>query len=130
MSAPPRVMVVDDNAMNVVLAQTVLEADGLSVAAAANAAEALALLGRFAPDLLLMDIQLPGMDGLALARQLKADPATRHIVIVAFTAFAMRGDEERMRSAGCDGYISKPINVHLFAAQVRACLEAARQAGG
>ncbi len=130
MSATPRVLVVDDNAMNLVLAQTVLEADGLTVAAAANATEALAMLARFAPDLILMDIQLPGLDGLALTRLLKADPATRHIVVVAFTAFAMRGDEERMRSAGCDGYISKPIDVHRLAAQVRACLEAARQAGG
>ena len=130
MSAAPRVLVVDDNAMNVMLAQTVLEAAGLTVASAANAVEALAVMAGFAPDLILMDIQLPGMDGLALTRQLKAEPATRHIVVVAFTAFAMRGDEGRMRIAGCDGYISKPIEVNLLASQVLACLEAARRGGG
>ena len=69
-----------------------------------------------------MDIQMPGMDGLELTQLLKADPATQHIVIVAFTAFAMRGDEEKMRAAGCDGYLSKPIDVKKFGAQIRACL--------
>ena len=71
---------------------------------------------------------MPGVDGLVLTRQLKADPATRHIVIVAFTAYAMKGDEARMIAAGCDGYISKPIDVATFAQQVRAFLPAARRA--
>lgn len=66
-----------------------------------------------------MDIQLPGVDGLALTRQIKAEPSTQHIVIVAFTAFAMRGDEEKMRAAGCDGYIFKPIDVNKFAAEIQ-----------
>ena len=70
-----------------------------------------------------MDIQLPGVDGLELTRRIKAEPSTRHIVVVAFTAFAMRGDEAKMRAAGCDGYVSKPIDVNRFAAQVRACLQ-------
>ncbi|MBT9488680.1 MAG: response regulator [Rubrivivax sp.] len=118
----PRVLIVDDNAMNIALAQTVLLADGFEVAVAADAAAALQQVAAFQPDLILMDIQMPGMDGLDLTRALKADPATRPIRIVAFTAFAMRGDEARMRAAGCDAYLSKPIEVRRFGAQVRACL--------
>jgi len=118
----PRVLVVDDNAMNLALASFVLDADGFEVETAADATEALARLGPFQPALVLMDVQMPGMDGLALTRQLKADPATRHLVVVAFTAYAMKGDEARMRAAGCDGYLSKPIDVKRFAAQVRGFL--------
>jgi len=125
----PRVMIVDDNAMNVAIARVVLEADGFIVETAADAIEAQERVRSFGPDLILMDVQMPGMDGLALTRLLKADPAARHIVVVAFTAFAMQGDEAKMRAAGCDGYLSKPIDVKRFGAQVRACLEAARPAG-
>ena len=71
-----------------------------------------------------MDIQMPGMDGIELTRHLKADPLQQHILIVAFTAYAMQGDEAKMRAAGCDGYLSKPINVHTFAASIRALLGA------
>ena len=71
-----------------------------------------------------MDIQLPGVDGLELTRRLKAEPSTRQIVIVAFTSFAMQGDEEKIRAAGCNGYISTPIDVNSFAAQVRSLLPA------
>ena len=74
--------------------------------------------------LVLMDIQLPGMDGLALTHRIKADPALRHIVVVAFTAYAMRGDELRFLAAGCDGYLAKPIDVMSFAARVRGYLPA------
>ena len=117
-----RVMVVDDHALNIELVRFILDADGFAVALAGDAQQALALLPGFAPDLILMDIQMPGVDGLALTRQLKADPATHDIVIVAFTAYAMKGDEARMMAAGCDGYISKPIEVATFAAQLRALL--------
>lgn len=117
-----RVMVVDDHVLNVELVRFILDAEGWAVALAGDAQQALALLPGFAPDLILMDIQMPGIDGLALTQQLKADPATRHIVIVAFTAYAMKGDEARMMAAGCDGYISKPIEVATFAAQVRGLL--------
>lgn len=117
-----RVLIVDDNAMNIVLAQTVLLAEGFVVETADGAAAALQQVALFRPDLILMDIQMPGRDGLDLTRALKADPVTRPIRIVAFTAFAMRGDEARMRAAGCDGYLSKPIDVKQFGAQVRACL--------
>ena len=121
----PRVLIVDDNTMNVELVTFVLSADGFVVEAALDAAQALARLAAFAPDLILMDIQLPGMDGVTLTRRLKADPATRHIAIVAFTAYAMKGDEARLRAAGCDGYLSKPLDVATFAANVRGHIEAA-----
>ena len=91
---------------------------------AANAQQATTCIATRLPDLILMDIQMPGTDGLALTRQLKRDPATRHIVVVAFTAYAMKGDEAKMRAAGCDGYLAKPITVASFAASVRALLAA------
>jgi len=125
---PARVLVVDDNPLNLELANFVLAADGLVVAIAADADEALCRIADFEPDLILMDIQLPGMDGLALTRRLKADPATQPIVVVAFTAYAMKGDEAAMRAAGCDGYLAKPIDVTRFAAQVRGLLGAAARA--
>ncbi len=118
----PRVLIVDDNALNVTLAGAVLSADGFLLASAADGMEAVAQIEAFGPELILMDIQLPGVDGLELTRRIKADPATRHIVVVAFTAFAMRGDEAKMRAAGCDAYVSKPIEVNSFAAQIRALL--------
>jgi two-component system, cell cycle response regulator DivK len=117
-----RTLIVDDNAINAELAAFLLEAAGFAVECVANATEALQRVEASRPDMILMDIQLPGMDGLALARALKDDPATRDIVIVAFTAYAMKGDEAKMRAAGCDGYIAKPIDVSTFAAQLRANL--------
>ena len=122
MSAAPRVLVVDDNALNVELVRFVLGAAGFDVASAADAAQALVVLPSFDPALVLMDIQMPGMDGIELTRRMKADAATRHIVVVAFTAYAMKGDEARLRADGCDGYLSKPIDVKTFAAQVRSLL--------
>jgi two-component system, cell cycle response regulator DivK len=118
----PRVLIADDNPLNVELVSYVLLADGFEIATAADATETLAQVAAFAPDLILMDIQMPGTDGLELTRRLKATPATAHIIIAAFTAHAMRGDEEKMRAAGCDGYIAKPINVATVAATIRAYL--------
>jgi two-component system cell cycle response regulator DivK len=123
-----RALIVDDNAMNVELVTFVLEADGFVVEAAADAGLAAARIGAFRPDLILMDIQMPGMDGLTFTRQLKGDVATRHIVVVALTAYAMKGDEAKARAAGCDDYLSKPIDVRSFAARVRACVAAAKGA--
>jgi CheY-like chemotaxis protein len=119
-----RVLIVDDNIMNLELVSYMLAADGFEISAAKDADAALAIIPHCKPDLVLMDIQLPGMDGLALTRQLKNNRATADIVIVAFTAYAMKGDEAKMLAAGCDGYISKPINVGTFITQVRACLSA------
>ena len=123
-NSAPRVMVVDDNEMNLELVSFVLGRDGMKVLAVIDAEQAQAQLPGFSPDLILMDIQMPGMDGLTLTRLLKADPATRHIPIVAFTAYAMRGDEQRMLDAGCDGYIAKPTDVNRLVSQVRAALAA------
>ena len=119
-----RVLIVDDNAMNVDLVSFLLAADGMQVESAADAAQASARIAAQHPELILMDIQMPGVDGLELTRRLKADPATRHIPIVALTAYAMKGDEERMLAAGCDGYIAKPVEVASFTRQVRSFLAA------
>ena len=128
MSAP-RVLIVDDNAMNIAIAQVVLQAEQFEVETAVDSREAMKKVASFRPDLILMDIQLPGMNGLEMTRDLKANPATRHIRIIAFTAMAMRGDEAKMRAAECDGYLSKPIDVNKFGAQVRACLQAPMGSG-
>ena len=119
MTPAQRVLVVDDNALNIELVMFVLSDDGFTVACATDAADALQQIPVFRPELILMDIQMPGVDGMELTHRLKADPATRHIVIVAFTAYAMKGDEARLLAGGCDGYLSKPIDVASFAATVR-----------
>jgi CheY-like chemotaxis protein len=105
---------VDDNPANSDLLSFLLKRQGYDVHSAADAHEALRLLDQVRPRLIMMDIQLPGMDGLELTRRLKADPQTRDIVIVALTAYAMKGDEERAREAGCDGYVSKPIDTRAL----------------
>jgi CheY-like chemotaxis protein len=119
----PRILIVDDYPMNIEVAAIVLRAENFEVETAAGGREALSKVASFEPDLILMDIQMPDKNGLEVTRELKSDPATRHICIVAFTAFAMRGDEARMLAAGCDGYISKPIDLTTFGAQIRACLQ-------
>jgi len=112
------ILVVEDNEANQVLVQAVLELDGYQVQLAGSALEALDLLRDLVPDLILMDVQLPGQDGLSLTRQLKSDPATRAIPVVALTAHAMAGDREVALKAGCVGYIAKPIDTRTFAAAV------------
>ena len=120
----PRVLVVDDSPLNVELAHFVLTAAGFEVLTAVDGVQALDVIAQVRPALILMDVQLPDIDGLALTCRLKADPATRDIVIVAFTAYAMKGDEIKMLAAGCDGYLSKPIVVATFAEAVRGFLQA------
>ncbi|HEX4084749.1 MAG TPA: response regulator [Chthoniobacteraceae bacterium] len=122
-----RVLVVDDNPTNLKLACDVLEWSGYQVLKAADAEQALKVIEETPPRLILMDIGLPGMDGLTLTRKLKASEATRGIHIVALTAFAMKGDEQKVIDAGCDGYISKPIDTRLLADQVAAILGAKEQ---
>jgi two-component system, cell cycle response regulator DivK len=119
----PRVLIVDDNAMNIELASYVLTADAMITESALGARQARERIQTFRPDLILMDIQMPGMNGLELTQLLKSEASTRHIVIIAHTAYAMKGDEAKMRAAGCDGYVSKPIDVTTLAAQIRAFLE-------
>jgi CheY-like chemotaxis protein len=104
------ILVVDDNYLNLKLTKVLLDGEGYAVATAQDAEEAMRFLERVKPRLILMDLQLPGMDGLALTRRLKADPATSPIIILALTAYAMKGDEEKALAAGCDGYIPKPID--------------------
>ena len=118
------ILIVDDNATNLKLARVVLAGVGYEIRTATSADEALAVLAGYRPRLILMDIQLPGMDGLELTRRLKADAATRDIVIVALTAYAMKGDDERARAAGCDGYVAKPIDPDTLPETVAAHLEA------
>jgi len=119
------VLIVEDNPANMTLAVFLLESAGHRVLTAKDAEAGLALARSSHPDLILMDIQLPGMDGLAATTQLKADPATRAIPVIALTALAMKGDEERIRAAGCDGYIGKPMRYKEFLATVAVHLEAA-----
>jgi CheY-like chemotaxis protein len=109
-----RILIVDDNAVNLKLARVLLTGEGYEVRTATDAEEALASIQEAAPHLILMDIQLPGMDGLTLTRQLKADPATGGIVILAMTAYAMKGDDHKAMAAGCDGYVSKPIDTRAL----------------
>ena len=104
------ILIVDDNPQNLKLARVLLTSEGYEVRTAIDAERALEVLQSFAPRLILMDIQLPGMDGLTLTRRLKSDPAHAGIVIVALTAYAMKGDSEKALAAGCDGYVSKPID--------------------
>jgi len=119
MKKRPLILVVEDNEANQVLATAVLELAGYRVELASSAKEAVERLTTNQPDLILMDVQLPGEDGLGLTRRLKADPKTAMIPIVALTAHAMVGDREVALAAGCVGYIAKPINTRTFAEQIR-----------
>jgi two-component system, cell cycle response regulator DivK len=120
----PLVLVVDDSIDNLELTRILLENEGYEVRTAEDAGQALAVLETYLPILILMDIQLPEIDGLELTRRLRRDPAWQDVTIVALTAYAMRGDEEKARAAGCDGYITKPINTRAFGANVREYLKA------
>lgn len=114
------VLVVEDNDMNMQLVEYLLEEGGYSIVKAASGEEALTIT-RTADDsldLILMDIHLPGMDGLSVVREMKSDERTQRIPILALTAHAMRGDKDRFLEAGCDGYISKPIDVKTFLSSI------------
>jgi len=120
-----KILVVDDSVDNLLLTQVLLESEGLQVRTAQDAGQALEAIRAWPPDLILMDIQLPGMDGLELTRRLRQCPETSEIPVVALTAYAMKGDEEKARAAGCLGYITKPIDTRRFPALVRQYLPAA-----
>jgi two-component system cell cycle response regulator DivK len=123
MSGGEIVLLIEDSEANSMLATAVLEREGFHVEVASSAAEANRLLRAVIPAVILMDIQLPGEDGLTFTRELKAGRATSRIPIVAVTAHAMGGDRERALEAGCVGYMSKPIDIRTFAATVREVLE-------
>ena len=117
-----KVLIVEDNPANMKLAIFLLESAGHAVLSATNAEAGLMLARDGQPNLILMDIQLPGMDGLEATALLKRDDATRAIPVIALTALAMKGDEERIRAAGCDGYIAKPLRYQEFLATIAAQL--------
>ena len=119
MNASAKVLVVEDNDMNMQLVEYLLEEGGVSIVKATSGEEALAVSRGADPfDLILMDIHLPGMDGLSVVREMKSDPRTARVPILALTAHAMRGDRDRFLEAGCDGYISKPIDVKTFLSSI------------
>ena len=118
----PRILIVDDNEMNVEMASFLLTRAGMEVTSVLDGHGALDSVASFQPDLVLMDMQLPGTDGLELVAELRQEPRFRHLPIVALTAHALRGDRERFLAGGCDGYIAKPIDVSTFAAQVEAVM--------
>ncbi len=120
------ILVVEDNEANQLLASSVLERAGYRIALASDSLQAREVIRRREPDLILMDIQLPGQDGLDFTRELKADPATAAIPVVALTALAMPGDRERSLEAGCSGYISKPIDTRTLATEIQKYLAAPR----
>jgi CheY-like chemotaxis protein len=113
-----RLLVVDDNAMNLKLTEYVLRGQGYDVQTAIDAETALAAIAMRRPQLILMDLQLPGIDGFELTRRLKADEKTAGIIIVAVSAYAMKGDDQRAVSAGCDGYIAKPLDTRGLPAAI------------
>ncbi|HEV8630215.1 MAG TPA: response regulator [Thermoanaerobaculia bacterium] len=123
------VLIVEDNRQNLELAEFLLEEAGLRVRTASDARQARAELERELPDLVLMDMQLPGTDGLELVAELRRDTRFRALPIVALTAHALRGDRERFLAGGCDGYIPKPIEVSTFAQQVETVMRARGPAG-
>ena len=113
------ILVIEDNDLNRELVIDLLEANGFIVYQAREAEEGLRLAREYMPDLVLMDLSLPGMDGLAATRALREDPAIQHLNVIALTAHAMKGDEQTALRAGCDGYLTKPIDTRTFAGKIR-----------
>jgi len=109
-----RILIVDDNVTNLKLVAYLMKAKGYEVATAVDAESALEAVRSLKPRLILMDLQLPGTDGLELTRRLKADPDTQNIKIIAVTAYAMKGDQDRAFAAGCDDYVTKPIDTRTL----------------
>lgn len=117
------ILAVEDNPLNLKLVRVLLEGEGYEVTGARDAIEAVARLRERVPELILMDLALPGLDGFTLTRQLRADPKTHDVPIVALTAYAMKGDEQRAIAAGCSAYFAKPLKVDLFLELVRSLID-------
>ena len=113
-----KVLVIEDNPLNMELVTHLLETAGYAVTQATDAEQGIRSARSVMPALVLMDLALPGMDGLRATQLLRQDPETRDLVIVALTAYAMKGDEERALAAGCQGYITKPIDIKTFLGQI------------
>lgn len=122
MTSPQVILIVEDNARNLKLARDILNHFGYKTLEAENAEDGLALARAEQPDLILMDVQLPGMDGVEALGRLRTDPLTADIPVVALTAFAMRDDRDRLLAVGFDAYLEKPLNVREFPSQVAAVL--------
>lgn len=120
---PGRILIVEDNENNLSLFRDILTFHGYEVVVASDGQEGLALARELMPDLILMDIQMPGMDGMTAGRILKGDPATSRLKIIALTSFAMQGDQEKFLAAGFDGYLSKPVNTRELPLIINAHLE-------
>ncbi len=120
-----RVLIIEDNEQNLYLVRFILEKNGYAVFAAPDGPSGIAEADRINPDLILLDIQLPGMDGYAVARHLRDNPKLAQTPVVAVTSYAMPGDREKAYEAGCNGYIEKPINPDIFLSQVEAHLKPA-----
>lgn len=120
-----KILLIEDNAQNRYLATFLLESGGYAVVAAHDGAAGIELAERILPQLILLDIQLPVMDGYAVARKLRSNPALRDISIVAVTSYAMMGDREKAIEAGCNGYIEKPINPETFVSEIDSYVEKA-----
>ena len=125
----PTILLIEDNEQNLYLATFLLERNGLTVVPARSGPEGIELAGRIQPALIVLDIQLPLMDGYAVARELRKNPALKNVPIVAVTSYAMVGDRERALESGCTGYIEKPIDPDTFRSQIEMYLNA-RPAGG
>ncbi|MDB6039543.1 MAG: two component system response regulator, modulated diguanylate cyclase [Verrucomicrobiales bacterium] len=119
-------MIIEDNLLNLELVTDLLEASGFNVRPAVTAEEGLRLARECLPDVVLMDISLPGMDGLRATEILRADPLMQNLTVIGVTAHAMKGDEEAALRAGCDGYLTKPINTRTFATTVAQIMESAK----
>jgi CheY-like chemotaxis protein len=124
-----KILLVEDDPINSILVQHILEAEGYVVLKASSAKEVLLQIKSDVPDLILMDLQLPDMDGLTLTRMIRENPSTSYTTIVALTAYAMSGDRERALQVGCDGYITKPIDTKGFIKMVASFLESRRVKG-
>lgn len=120
-----KILIIEDNLLNLELATDLLEANGFVVHSAQTAEEGLRLARTLLPDLVLMDFSLPGMDGLSATKSLKADPATRQLVVAGLTANAMKGDEQLALAAGCDAYLTKPIDTRTFVTTIKNLIAAA-----
>jgi two-component system, cell cycle response regulator DivK len=119
-----KVLLVEDHPLNVELVRDLLESEGIAMLHSGTAEEALAMAGQEHPDLMLIDLALPGMDGLEATRLLKADPATRSICVVVLTARAMKGDREAAMAKGCDAYMTKPLDTRTFTTEILTLLRA------
>lgn len=118
-----KILIVEDNELNMKLFNDLLEAHGYETVTTCDGTKALGMAQDEMPDLILMDIQLPEVSGLDITRQIKADDAIKHIPIIAVTAFAMKGDEDKIKECGCNGYISKPISIASFIETIKEQLE-------